>query len=196
MSEVKTAANAAAADANASAEEAHEVDSQAQEAGTHSEVNDRLLKESKAFKSRALSAERELERIQKASLEEQGKFKEMYEATQQKYESLMKNLVKEKIKSSVSDHASKVGCVNVEALLKLGNPSLLEFDEEQGTVHGSDLFVEEARKQHPYLFNSAKTAAINSASPGGPLKEKKLTAAEIAKLPADQKAKLWASMWK
>jgi len=153
--------------------------------------SERLLRESKAFKSRALAAERELETIKKASLQEQGKYKEMYEATQGKYDSLLKNLVKEKIRSSVGECATKAGCVNVDALLKLGNAGLLEYDEENGLVNGSDLFVEDARKQHPYLFNASKTAAINPATPGGAMKPKTLTAEDIAKLPLDQKMKIW-----
>jgi hypothetical protein len=153
--------------------------------------NSRLLKESKKYKERAAAAEKELERLKKAALEEQGKYKEMYESTAQKFDHLKKALAKEKIKQAVSVHAAKAGCLNVDALMKLGNAELLTWDEDSMNVDGAQEFVESARREHSYLFGAAKTPSVNGVTPGGITKEKKLTAADIAKMKGEDKAQVW-----
>lgn len=161
-----------------------------------SEVNERLLNESKKYKSLYQQTKQELDKQQKAKLEEQNRFKELYEQEQSKYQALYKNLVKEKIKAKVTEHATKAGCVNVEDLLRLGNVELLQVDEESLEVYGAETFVEDTKKQKPYLFNASKPQAINPATPGGVQTQKRLTAQEIAKLPQDQKNKIWAELLK
>lgn len=144
-------------------------------------TNERLLEESKGYKSKYQETRKTLEEIEKAKLEEQGKYKEMYSKTQEKYDSLLSNLVQERVKSAVSSVASKDGCIDVEALLKLGNTDLLEYDQESNTVHGADLFVEEAKKARPFLFNQKTNPVINAGSPSGSV-QKSMTAKDAAKL--------------
>lgn len=135
-----------------------------------SEVNARLLSESKKNKALAQELKSKLAKYEvqeKSQLEEQARFKELYEKEKGQRELLLKTVIKEKIKSSVADKALKAGCVSVDDLIKLGNSELLQYDEETLDVHGVDTFVEEAMKSKPYLFKSTKTPTINAATPGG-----------------------------
>lgn len=161
------------------------------------QINERLLKEAKAYKVRAQSAEREIEKQKATALQEQGKYKEMYDTLNGKYSDLRKGLAREKVKSSVSDIAAKAGCLNVDALLKLGNPELLSFDEDTLSVDGAQEFVAAAQREHSYLFNSQGQARVNGTTPGGPIPQpKKLDARAIAKLSPKDKAAAWANAMK
>ena len=146
-----------------------------------SELNERLLSESKQYKKKYQEAKTKLEEIEKSALQSQSKYKELYEKSEEKYQGLYKNLVKEKVKTAVANHALKAGCVDVEDLLQLGNKQLLQIDEETMEVQGADVFVEEAKKTKPYLFNIQKTPTINSSTPGGVVKGSQKTIKEMSK---------------
>lgn len=183
-----------ATDANATETQETQVDTTQE---TAAQVNDRLLKEAKAYKARAQAAEREIELQRKKALEEQGKYKEMYESQSAKYNDLKKGLAREKIKSSVAEVAAKAGCLNVDALLKLGNPEMLSFDEDTLAVEGAQEFVEAAKREHSYLFSSNKTASVNGVTPGGSIPQpKKIDGKAIAKMDKDSKAKAWLDAFK
>ena len=145
------------------------------------EVNARLLDESKKYKKAYQDTRSKLEELEKSKLQEQQKYKELYEQTEQKYQGLYKSLVKEKIRSSVADKASKAGCLDVDALLKLGNAELLQLDEDTLDVHGADTFVEEAKKAKPYLFQAAKASNINATTPGGVVRTGTKTLKDLSK---------------
>ena len=157
------------------------------------ETHARVLEESKRNKIKAQELKTKLEEIEKQTLLEKEEFKKLYETSEAKFQGLYKSLVKEKVKSTVSEIALKAGCVNVDDLLKLGNAELLQIDDETMMVSGVDSFVEEAKKTKPYLFKSAQTPAINAATPGGMTAMKKLTLSELAKMPATDstKQKAW-----
>lgn len=163
MDQTKNAANAAT-ETQANAETSGQTTETENQA---SEVNARLLAESKKYKSAYQEAKQKLEEVEKSKLQEQSKYKELYEQTEEKYKTLYKSLVKEKVRTSVADVAAKAGCHDVEALLKLGNSELLQVDDESLKVDGVEAFVEDARKNKPYLFQSVKQASINSVTPGG-----------------------------
>lgn len=155
--------------------------------------NDRLLSESKKFKARALQAEKELADLKKKANEEQGNFKALYEDLHKKHQGLQGQVVKEKISSAVSKEAVKAGCIDPDALLKLGNRELLQYDEESFAVYGADSFVEDAKKQFAYLFKSENKSAINPLTPGTKIGDvKKVTVAEISKLSAQDRNAVWA----
>lgn len=152
---------------------------------------ERLLEESKKYKERALRAERELEATKKAKLEEQGNWKAIAEESQKKYETLSKAVLEDKLNNAVEREAVKHGCVDVEALLSLGDKKMLQFEQDTGIVHGVELLVEDLKKRKPYLFAQKSNAVINPATPSGVVKHKKLTAQEIAALPPQEKAVYW-----
>jgi hypothetical protein len=155
----------------------------------------RVLEESKKWKKRALEAERLNSEIQKAKEQEQGNYKKLYEEETARYKNLYKTTVKDKVRMSLTEHASKSGCQSIDALLKLGNSELLEYDETDGKVNGAELFIEDAKRNHPYLFSSVKAPTINPTTPGG-VSSKKLTPADIAKLPPSEKHKAWLDAFK
>lgn len=153
-------------------------------------THERLLNESKKNKKRALEAEKRLEALEKSKLEEQGKYKELYEQYKTQFDELKNQTMRDKVGFEVKQHAAKAGCVDVNSLLKLGNGELMQFDEQTGEILGADLFIEDARKQFPFLFKSQPTPTINPVTPSGaPVKQTK-TASQVAKSPEGFKAAL------
>lgn len=159
------------------------------------DVNARLLEESKRNKAKAQELKAKLDEIEKKSLLEKEQFKDLYEKSEAKYQGLWKSLVKERVRSSVSEVAAKQGCLSVDDLLKLGKSDLLQIDEETLEVSGTELFVEEAKKSKPYLFQSTKTPTINATTPGGVVKQKTTTLSDLAKMApgSEEKNKAWAA---
>lgn len=161
-------------------------------------TNSRLLEESKKRKSAAHDLKSKLEEIERARLEEDGRWKDLAEKRLEElnekttaYEALQKQMIFDKVKLAVSSEAQKAGCVHFDGLMKLGNASLLQYDEDSREVVGVKDFLEDARKSVPFLFASQRTAAINPAAPGmaSDAKPKKLTPLEIARLPLDERIK-------
>lgn len=127
----------------------------------------RLLAESKAWKARALAAEKEKEEAEKAKLTEQGKYKDLFEKAQTELSEFRTKHVETRKRAEVERLAASVGCVSVDALYTLGNKTLLEYDAESDTIQGAEKFIEEAKKVHQFLFNPVKAPNVNPASPGG-----------------------------
>jgi len=155
-------------------------------------VNERLLQESKKYKSRAREAEKRLKEIETAKLQEQGQYKEMYEDVNNRYTELKNNLVHERKNNAVSSMASKYGCVDHSALLKLGNQDLLVYDDDNNNVDGVEAFVEDARRKYPYLFQNKVKPNLNQNVPAAgnqDFQPKKITAADIAKMPTQERMK-------
>lgn len=155
---------------------------------------ERLLQESKKFKERAFKAEKELEGIKKAQLTQQGEYKRLYEETQAKLEQKEKAIVREKVSSALVAEATKLGCVATDAVLKLVNAELLQWDDSSSTVHGAEVALGEVKQKYPMLFQRQATAVINPSTPNGVDKEKKLSAHDIAKLPHSQKMEAWKKL--
>lgn len=140
-----------------------------QQGDAGSEVNARLLAESKKHKALASELKTKLakyEAAEKSALEQQSQFKDLYEKEKKDREALLKTVVSDRIKASVAQEAAKHGCIDVDGLLKLGNKELLQYDEATLEVHGVDQYVEDTKKSKPYLFQSASKANINPATPG------------------------------
>jgi hypothetical protein len=125
----------------------------------------RVEEESKKYKKNWQELRLEAEERQKKFLEEQGKFKELYEVERKKNDDMFKNFVKTKVQQSVSSVAQKFGCVSVDALLKLGNADYLQYDEATGNVIGVETFVEEAKKTNPFLFSGSVRNNVNPNMP-------------------------------
>jgi hypothetical protein len=163
--------------APANAGESQVLENQAGEQATKVDepsVSERLLFESQKNKKSARDAEKkyletkkQLEEFKNQQLQEQGKYKELYDSLREKHEGLQRTTLEREIDTGVKLFAKDSGCVDVDALLKLGNRQLLQYDEETGQVHGSEVFVEEARKNYPYLFNTQSKPVINPSTPGG-----------------------------
>jgi hypothetical protein len=164
-------------------------------------ANARLLRESREWKSKYQTLKHEQSEAEKKRLESQQEWKALAEKLTEEKRKLEDSYRREKIRSAVHDKALRAGCVNVEDLLKVGNSELLQLDDETQTVQGADLFVEEARRLKPYLFqsskNTGKSSTINSVTPGS-VPEKKISSAEIASMrPGDpRKLAAWSDALK
>ena len=129
--------------------------------------NARLLEESRKYKERAQKAEKAIEERERKTAEEQGRYKELFEKAEAKLQNYQKLSLQEKIKNAVGAAGQKHGCVDSEALIKLGNHGLIQYDEETLEIHGAEIFVEEAKKAYPYLFKQSSQSVINPVAPGG-----------------------------
>jgi len=166
--------NVADTAANAVNEQETEAVVDLDENSSGTETVERLLENTKRHKEKAQEERRErlrlakrVEEMEKAKLEEQGKFKELSESYKTKYESLRGVVVQKELEKSVDKEALQAGCVDVEALLKLGNRTLLQYDEATDTFYGVDAFVDDAKQRFKYLFTSPVTPIINPTSPVG-----------------------------
>jgi hypothetical protein len=163
MSEANASNGAAAGDANAAGGDAGDGANQ----GAGSEVNARLLEESKQNKKKAQEYKAALDKLTQTQLVDQQKYKELYEAEQKKYSSLHKTLVTDKVKAAVSEKASKAGAIDLDAILALGDRGLLVVDEDTLAVDGVDTFIEDLKKKKPSLFTAKSATAVNGVTPGG-----------------------------
>jgi len=89
---------------------------------------------------------------------------------------------------SLRAEAAKAGCTKPDALFRLGDLKLVEFDEDGTVTSGADLVVQDVKKNYPELFKTAMPPNINSATPGGPTKGP-LTYEEWLKLPLKEQQK-------
>lgn len=160
-----TTANADATTANAEAVE--EKPAETVDLVQLKATNERLLAESKKNRENFLKAKQELDRVTQTQLQEQGKYKELYEKTSGDLKALKQAQMRKDIEYAVKLHAEKAGMVKPDIALKLGNAELLAYDEANGTVSGVDAFVESIKADMPQLFTTQKTPVINPTTPNG-----------------------------
>lgn len=152
---------------------------------------DRVLQESKGYKSRAQIAEKKLEERDKEEAEKQGKYRELWEAERSKNEANAEKLKLMAIKGQVGSVAARYNCVDVEALLAVADKSFLEWDEETMTLNGVDAFVESAMASKPYLFQQEKKPFVNATVPGGnPGVKNVIDQKKFASLSGDEKSSI------
>lgn len=187
-------ANAQDPSVNTEAEESNE---EVQDSKQAAQTAARLLRESKEWKAKFQALKHEREEQEKQRLTAQQEWKALAEKLTNENQALKESRRREKIRNAIHDRALRAGCVNVEDLLKVGNIGLLQLDEETDEVQGADVFVEEARRLKPYLFqhgkSTAKSSTINSVTPGG-VPEKKISSTEVAAMKATDPRKQAAWM--
>jgi hypothetical protein len=162
----------------------------AAESSTES-VNDRLLKESKNWKAKAIEAQQELERIKEAEKKKQGKWQEIAEETKAKLDDLQKKIIKQKVYTKLAEIAPKYGWAgkNLDTLLRLGDHSVLEFDEASEDIQGADLYMESLKKAEPGLFRNIE-ARINDKAPSIDSQVQRKPATTLAEKEAELKQRL------
>ena len=156
--------------------------------------SDRVLKEAKAYKERAQKAEAEakslkaqIELREKEEQQKNGEYKALWEKESLARKADLQKIAKAAVRAKIESIAATKGCVDSEALLQLGKADLLEFDLDTGSVTGADQFIEDIMLRKPYLFATAKTIAVNAATPGGVTAQKKITKlSDIAKPDVDK----------
>lgn len=143
-------------------------------------TNERLLVESKKNRENFLLAKKELDTQKKQALEEQGKFKELYEKSAADLAAMKKQAMVRDVNFALQKAAEKAGFVKPESILKFGNQELVTYDENTGSVYGIEAFLESAKAEYPMLFGSQKNPVVNpqvpSANPKGGTAGKPLSA--------------------
>lgn len=154
ISEGQTQTNSQTADADEKSQQSEPTD-----------FNERLLSESKKFKQRAMAAERELKKLQEQALEEEGKAVERAKYWEEKYKTLNQQTMAQKIQSAIEAKARALGAPNPEAVVKLGNYDIIDYDPDSASVDGVEQFVDDVKKKYPVLFGQVKTPTINPSVP-------------------------------
>lgn len=161
---------------------------------TADQVNQRLLNESKKYKEQFKTVKQELDSYKKKQLEEQGRWQEIAKQKEEELKQFQEAFINEKINSSLSKAAEKSGCLDVDALMKLGDHSLLKFDDESMRIDGVENFIDNAKQKYSFLFRNAQMPQVNSVRPGGPVQEPKAYSAQDVARIKDPKLKM--DLWK
>lgn len=161
---------------------------------TAAQINQRLLNESKKYKEQFKTVKQELDAFKKTQLQEQGRWKEIAEQKEQELSQFQEAFITEKVNSALSRAAEKSGCVDIDALMKLGDHDLLEFDEESMNIGGVEAFIDNAKQKYSFLFRNGQVPQVNSVRPGGSVLEPKTySPQDIARI-KDPKLKM--DLWK
>ena len=166
MSEANLSANAVTPEtANATAGQSQEPTPET--ATTPGETaNARLLRESQEYKRKYQEMKAQQEEAVKTKLIEQGNLKEALELERKQSSEWKRNAIKFRIEQAVEGAAAKAGCLNPKALIKLGNLGVLTLDEATLEVSGVESMIDEAKREHGYLFAAVKPPTVNPATPG------------------------------
>jgi hypothetical protein len=128
--------------------------------------------ENKSFRKKAATLseqneklQKELETVRTAQMQEQGKYKEMYEAAQKKLQEVEESTKKreaqlayDKVSNQLAASAAAEGCANVTDLIKLATADRLinelDVSQEDYSVTPESLksVLEKARQKYPYLY--------------------------------------------
>lgn len=137
------------------------------ETSADDKVNERLLSESKKYKSHYQKLKSEydtmsakLKTIEESKQAEQGKYKELYESEKKRAQEFERKAVKQAVDSAIHKAANKSGCKRPDALMRLGNTELLQYDDQTGEVHGVEVFLEDIKASYPEFFTVSNTRSV------------------------------------
>ena len=110
-------------------------------------------KENKALAAKLAAYEKEKETNQKKSLEEQNKYKELWELEKANIEKVQAQMVESQKKSAFKDILISAGLNPKFVKFALNDISQIQFDESHNPVN-ADTFVESYKQEYPSFFNS------------------------------------------
>ncbi len=139
------------------------------------DVNERLLKESKKFKEKWQTAQKERdallaekEEAERKTLEDQARYRELYEKTKGDLDKERTAVRTERKLSSIRAKAQEMGCRDVDLVVQLGrDDGLIQWSEDERAFHGVETFLESLKETKPYLFEQSSTPTINATVPSG-----------------------------
>lgn len=123
----------------------------------------------------------------KKKLEEQNKYKELYEGNEAKLTSFKAKLEKSTIQGKIESLAVKAGIRDID-LVSLIDTSGIVFDEDKLKVHGAQEAVDDFKKSKPFLFGEDEKKVTNPKN--GKTSE---TKSEGDMTPQEMKAEGWTS---
>lgn len=133
--------------------------------------------EAKGYRQKLAEEKREKENLQKKSLEDQGQFKELAdiykgkaEAAEAQADKLKSAFAMKIVADSVALEASKLGCVDTDALIQLVDldqfPIGENFNIDRGNVR---TILEEFKKGKPYLFQKQAPKIVDGTPSNAPV---------------------------
>jgi len=151
----------------------------------------------KALKDQLSSIQRQLAEREESDLQAQGKWKDAYEKTKKEFDTLKVQTEKDKssfVFSTISNQfaieATKIGCINADALLKIstadGLLESLELNDDKlyrVTPESMKATLEKAQAEYQFLFGKA-TPTVRDGTPGG--KQQTQTSADLSKLKTEE----------
>ena len=150
--------------------------------------NQRILDESKSWKTKYQSLRGEVEQKESKKLEESENWKELLEIEKNKAHDLSvqmnhfkKETLKQKIHFETARHAPDAFDIN-DVINNLPR-DILSIDEESLTVKGIDEAISVVKEKKPWLFNNKKTAGQTTSRPVGD--NGRLTYDELSKTDKD-----------
>lgn len=132
------------------------------------ETYQRTLSEAKKAKARLAELEAKTSLLEQEKLEGEGKkdeliakLKERVSDVEKKYKEGVGNFAYQSLQSQIQSEATKLGCVDVDALTRLVDLDVLDVDESTFRADSEQVrdLVESAKRDRPYLF-SKKGPAI------------------------------------
>lgn len=161
-------------------EEKIDVEAVMQKLKSLEQSNERLLDESKAWKSKYQSIRGEVEQSQNEELKQKNDFKGLYEKTLNEKEELLDTLRNEKkanLESTLKYEVAKNArdAVDTDLLLaaiKLKKKDQIGYDNDTGSWRGIDSAVADFRTEMPSLFSQDKPGMVNGRPKSALPKEK------------------------
>ena len=160
------------------------------------DTNKRLLNDSVKFKGRAQTAEKINTDLQAATAadkkkkaEESGNYQQLLQESTQENDTLksdnkklMKQYAEKELKSAVTYEATKQGALYADAVFKMVDRTLVDFDNV-GNVSNAELLVGDVKSRYPdYFKRAALPSNLNGAPPSEPSEVAEKTPTEIANM--------------
>jgi vacuolar-type H+-ATPase subunit I/STV1 len=129
------------------------------------DTNQRLLKDSKEYKSKAKFASEKLSEFEQSQLEKEGNFEKLLERSRSENNDLIsevKNLrektIDKELRARVAELAPDAHSIDMVLAVK-DHRDLLKVDQESLSVSGVDDYLEAIRENNSYLFKGKKPEA-------------------------------------
>lgn len=132
--------------------------------------NERLENESKSYKQKFYSLREEIEKKEKAKLEETGSVKELLELEKnekfqwkKQAEEYKRAILKKDLEFQVASYAKDA--VDINDIIKILPTDLISVDEEKGSINGVKEAVNYLREKKPVYFSSKPNTGMVSGRP-------------------------------
>ena len=132
-------------------------------------THQRVLQESKKYRTELLALKGRWESLEDEALKEQGREKERADKLSERLTRVEAEKSALLIESKLVPALVAAGCIDTATALKLIDKSLIQ--EDGGDLVGKDDAVAALQKANPYMFGSKVPSSINSAVPAGGIKQ-------------------------
>lgn len=147
--------------------------------------NERILAESKDWKSKYQNLKSEQEQSHRETLEQNGETEKLLEIEKNRVHELQLKLQEKEKKALKKDLDFEVAkyandAQDVDLVIKSLTPDMVSYDEEQGKVVGVQDAVSKLREEKPFLFKKAAASGMVDGRPSRPV-DKETPLSEMSK---------------